>query len=78
VEFVVMIGDEGLHPVTKAARFQSFRNFVPKRDSKRYSNATLKEDAFACGTGTTVSQGPCLPIWHYCAERGVALGPGCG
>jgi hypothetical protein len=25
---------------------------------KRYSNATLKEDAFACGTGTTVCQGP--------------------
>ena len=30
VEFVVMIGDEGLHPVTKTAGFQSFRNFVPK------------------------------------------------
>ena len=28
VEFVVMIG--GLHPGTKATRFQSFRNFVPK------------------------------------------------
>jgi hypothetical protein len=25
VEFVVMIGDEGLHPVTKATRPQSFR-----------------------------------------------------
>ena len=30
VEFLVMIGDEDLHPVTKAARFPSFRNFVPK------------------------------------------------
>ena len=34
VEFVVMIG--GLHPVTKAARFQSFRNFVPKHAFGRY------------------------------------------
>jgi hypothetical protein len=34
VEFVVMIG--GLHPVTKAARFQSFRNFVPKHAFARY------------------------------------------
>jgi hypothetical protein len=25
-----MIGDEALHPVTKAMGFQSFRNFVPK------------------------------------------------
>ena len=25
-----MIGAEGLHPVIKPARFQSFRNFVPK------------------------------------------------
>src|SRR4029077_2787643 len=30
VEFVVMIGDEGLHPVTKASRVQSFRGFIPK------------------------------------------------
>jgi hypothetical protein len=36
VEFVVMIGDEGLHPVTKAAGFQSFRNFVPKDAFTRY------------------------------------------
>src|SRR6202045_1518054 len=36
VEFVVMIEDEGLHPVTKAARFQSFRNFVPKHAFGRY------------------------------------------
>ncbi len=34
VEFVVMIG--GLHPITKAARFQSFRNFVPKHAFARY------------------------------------------
>ena len=34
VEFVVMIG--GLHRVTKAARFQSFRNFVPKHAFGRY------------------------------------------
>ena len=34
VEFIVMIG--GRHPVTKAARFQSFRKFVPKRDFTGY------------------------------------------
>ena len=36
VEFVVMIGDKSLHPVTKAVRFQSFRNFVPKHAFTRY------------------------------------------
>ena len=36
VEFVVMIGDKGLHPVTKAVRFQSFRNFVLKHAFTRY------------------------------------------
>ena len=36
VEFVVMIGDEGLHPVTKAVGFRSFRNFVPKHAFARY------------------------------------------
>ena len=30
VELVFIIG--GLHTVTKATRFRSFRNFVPKRD----------------------------------------------
>ena len=30
VEFVVMIGDEVLHPFTNASRFESFRIFVPK------------------------------------------------
>ena len=34
VELVFKIG--GLHSVTKAARLQSFRNFVPKRDLTRY------------------------------------------
>jgi len=34
VELLFMIGC--LQPVTKAARFQSFRNFVPKRDFIRY------------------------------------------
>ena len=34
VEFLVMIG--GPHPVAKAARFQSFRNFVPKHAFARY------------------------------------------
>jgi len=34
VELLFMIG--GLHPVTKATRFQSFRNFVPKCDLTRY------------------------------------------
>jgi hypothetical protein len=34
VELVVMIG--GLHPVTKATRSQSFRNFVPKHAFARY------------------------------------------
>jgi hypothetical protein len=36
VEFVVMIGDEGLHPVTNASRAQSFRNFIPKHAFARY------------------------------------------
>ena len=31
-----MIGDEGLHPVTKASRVQSFRNFIPKHVFARY------------------------------------------
>ena len=30
VEFVVIIENESLHPVTKAAGLRSFRNFVPK------------------------------------------------
>jgi hypothetical protein len=34
VELLFMIG--GLHTVTKAARSQSFRNFVPERDLTRY------------------------------------------
>src|SRR5262249_2717075 len=29
VEFVVIFGDEGLHPVANENRFQSLRNFVP-------------------------------------------------
>jgi hypothetical protein len=29
MEFVVMIRDDGAPPVTKTARFQSFKNFVP-------------------------------------------------
>ena len=36
VEFVVMIEDEGLHPVTKASRVQSFRNLIPKHVFARY------------------------------------------
>jgi hypothetical protein len=36
VEFIFIIGDEGLHPVTKAVRFRSFRNFVPKHAFKSY------------------------------------------
>jgi hypothetical protein len=36
LEFVVIIGDEALHPVTKAAWFQSFRNFIPKHAFTRY------------------------------------------
>jgi hypothetical protein len=36
VEFIFIIGDEGLHPVTKAVEFQSFRNFVPKHAFTRY------------------------------------------
>ena len=34
VEFIFM--DEGLHPVTKAAGFRSFRNSVPKDAFTRY------------------------------------------
>ncbi len=33
LELLFMVG--GLHPVTKAVRFQSFRNFVPKHASTR-------------------------------------------
>jgi len=36
VEFVVMIGDVALHPVTKAVGFESFRKFVPKDAFARY------------------------------------------
>ena len=36
VEFVVMIGDEGLHPLTKAPKLRSFRNFVPKHAFTSY------------------------------------------
>ena len=36
VELFVMIGDDGLHPVTKAAGSPSFRNFVPKHAVRGY------------------------------------------
>ena len=35
LEFVLMIGDEALHPVTNAG-LRSFRNFVPKDAFTRY------------------------------------------
>jgi hypothetical protein len=36
VEYIFIIGDEALHPVTKAAALRSFRNFVPKHDFSSY------------------------------------------
>jgi hypothetical protein len=48
-----MIGDEGLHPLTKASRVQSFRNFIPKRDLTRYIN----EHPIACATGQQFARG---------------------
>jgi hypothetical protein len=36
VEFVVMIGDEVLHPLTKGTRLESFRIFVSNDDFTRY------------------------------------------
>src|ERR1700751_1007508 len=54
VEFVVIIGDEGLHPVTKAARFQSFRNFVPKH---AFCPLLLGEIRKSCGTRSWSASG---------------------
>ena len=40
-EFVVMIGDECLHLVTKPVRFRGFRNFIPKHAFTRYRRLTI-------------------------------------
>jgi hypothetical protein len=49
VGFVVMIGDEGLHPVTKTTWLQSFRNFVLKHAGKSLGSSPGRRPANARG-----------------------------